>query len=63
MDLHDVWRKEKNLKRDKGNKLTLSLAISSTTALCVKPLRNLEIKNLRKMMTLALIFSSQNYFR
>ena len=32
-------------------------------ALCVKPLRNLEIKNLQKMMTLAPIFSSQNYFR
>ena len=35
----------------------------SHIALCVKPLRNLEIKNLQKMMTLAPIFSSQNYFR
>ena len=35
----------------------------SYSALCVKPLRNLEIKNLRKMLTLAPIFSSQNYFR
>ena len=37
--------------------------MANDTALCVKPFRNLEIKNLQKMMTLAPIFSSQNYFR
>ena len=43
--------------------LPSSTLTQSVSALCVKPLRNLEIKNLQKMMTLAPIFSSQNYFR